>query len=648
MTISTEASTSQIYTGTGLVTTYAYPFKIFEDSELIVDMLPVVSGVTGTQVTLVLNTDYTVTGAGNAAGGNVVLSSELALNYSLVAYRDMDYLQEIDLTNQEAVFLEQLENGLDIVTMLTQQLNEKVERCIYKEPTDGSEVPTYTEILAAADSAANSAAAAAASAASVQQSWKSVVAVATTANITLSGEQTLDGVLTSASRVLVRAQTDQSENGVYLSGSGAWTRTEDADTATELNGCIVPVSGGTLYADTIWTQESTIVTIDTDNVTFGRKDNGYVALTALDIDGGTDIGAALTGDMLFAVDKDGSGTNVKCSGSRVLSYIKTDPDFTSKSVDWDAKNLLIDVASNTTVSLTVDSIKFVSNTGTSVIKYDISDAWDITTDLMSGTSEKASHWYACWRDSDAVMKMVPDLTGTADADVANSLSVSTATFQTDLVQVDDEIYNLTDLTKGYVKAVSSETVITCKDADGNDYDLFPAGTEDFMIKMLSPVGLGNHKARIGAAYNNGSSNLYNSTYTQIQEKKAYIGAVSGADFDVSSSPAVVALDRARAYVTQINDWTGMGAWIIDCKVDYTVATASRSQVTMTMTGVVFKNIGTFRQSTFGCSTAAAGIRNCYAIYNTGNVFLEHASASTTEYLLSLDGIECDKKPTFHT
>lgn len=71
------------------------------------------------------------------------------------------------------------------------------------------------------------------------------VACATTANITLSGEQTLDGVLTSASRVLVRKQTSPAQNGVYVSGSGAWTRATDADTATEIGLAEVYVSGGT-------------------------------------------------------------------------------------------------------------------------------------------------------------------------------------------------------------------------------------------------------------------------------------------------------------------------------------------------------------------------------------------------------------------
>jgi hypothetical protein len=55
------------------------------------------------------------------------------------------------------------------------------------------------------------------------------IQLATTGNITLSGEQMIDGVMTNNSRVLVKDQTDPKENGVYLSSSGAWTRVVDLD-----------------------------------------------------------------------------------------------------------------------------------------------------------------------------------------------------------------------------------------------------------------------------------------------------------------------------------------------------------------------------------------------------------------------------------
>lgn len=55
------------------------------------------------------------------------------------------------------------------------------------------------------------------------------VNLATTANIALTGAVTVDGVAAgNAARVLVKNQTDSSQNGIYLSNTGgAWTRAAD-------------------------------------------------------------------------------------------------------------------------------------------------------------------------------------------------------------------------------------------------------------------------------------------------------------------------------------------------------------------------------------------------------------------------------------
>jgi len=79
------------------------------------------------------------------------------------------------------------------------------------------------------------------------------VFVATTANITLSGVQTIDGVSAGGgSRVLVKNQTTPAQNGIYSVTPGTWTRSTDMDTWSEVPSSFVFVERGTLNADTGW------------------------------------------------------------------------------------------------------------------------------------------------------------------------------------------------------------------------------------------------------------------------------------------------------------------------------------------------------------------------------------------------------------
>lgn len=96
--------------------------------------------------------------------------------------------------------------------------------------------------------------------------WKEPVELATTINITLSGEQTIDGTLTSTSRILVKGQTDKSENGIYTTDAGSWARAADMDADNEVLGFVVNVLGGTENTDTNWQQSGAFTTLDTDDI----------------------------------------------------------------------------------------------------------------------------------------------------------------------------------------------------------------------------------------------------------------------------------------------------------------------------------------------------------------------------------------------
>ncbi len=84
---------------------------------------------------------------------------------------------------------------------------------------------------------------------------KDSVRAATTANITLSGTQTIDGVsLLAGDRVLVKNQSTASENGIYdVVSGGSWTRSADASISAEVtSGLFVFVEEGTTNADSGW------------------------------------------------------------------------------------------------------------------------------------------------------------------------------------------------------------------------------------------------------------------------------------------------------------------------------------------------------------------------------------------------------------
>jgi hypothetical protein len=76
---------------------------------------------------------------------------------------------------------------------------------------------------------------------------------ATTADITLSGTQTIDGVaLIAGDRCLVKDQTLSQNNGIYVVSASAWTRATDMDAWAEVPGAFTFIEQGTLYADTGW------------------------------------------------------------------------------------------------------------------------------------------------------------------------------------------------------------------------------------------------------------------------------------------------------------------------------------------------------------------------------------------------------------
>lgn len=125
-TVSSE-TTRVKYTCNGTTTVYAYPFKIYEDDDLLATKAMT---STGAETALVLNTDYTVSGAGVAGGGNLTLTagSVCASGSTLTILRNIELTQETDYVDGQAFSAESLESAIDKVTLIQQQQNEAIGR----------------------------------------------------------------------------------------------------------------------------------------------------------------------------------------------------------------------------------------------------------------------------------------------------------------------------------------------------------------------------------------------------------------------------------------------------------------------------------------------------------------------------------------
>lgn len=114
---------------------------------------------------------------------------------------------------------------------------------------------------------------------------KPSVRAATTANITLSGLQTLDGVaVADGDRVLVKNQTTPAQNGLYLASVAAWSRTTD----TINSNSFVFVEEGTTQGDTSWMVTTNgAINLGTTSLTWGQFGAGaqYSAGTGLTLTG---------------------------------------------------------------------------------------------------------------------------------------------------------------------------------------------------------------------------------------------------------------------------------------------------------------------------------------------------------------------------
>ena len=127
MTISTTVIKNS-YSGNGSNDTFAYTFKISANA----DMQVIIRAATGTETVKNLTTHYTVTGAGNANGGNVVFTSgNIPTNTeTVVLRRNTTQTQGVDLVENDPFTAESVEGAFDKNLSIAQELQEQIDRSI--------------------------------------------------------------------------------------------------------------------------------------------------------------------------------------------------------------------------------------------------------------------------------------------------------------------------------------------------------------------------------------------------------------------------------------------------------------------------------------------------------------------------------------
>ena len=150
-------------------------------------------------------------------------------------------------------------------------------------------------------------------------------------NITIARSAANDAAADGAGITVDSADSSKTWN--WVDATDSWTSSEHIDLA---NGKVLKHNTATILSETtlgssvVSSSLTSVGTIATgtwqgtaiNDTYIGTINNAdKVALSSLDIDGGTDISAAIVDADLFIVDDGGGGTNRKCAASRLKTYL---------------------------------------------------------------------------------------------------------------------------------------------------------------------------------------------------------------------------------------------------------------------------------------------------------------------------------------
>jgi hypothetical protein len=123
----------KLYDGNGVTQTFSFPYKFISNSDLVVKKIVIATGV---QALMVLNTDYTVSGAGDDEGGDVTMTVVPTSAERILIDRDTPLTQATDYISGDPFPAESHERALDKLTNIAQEHDERIARSIKGPSSD--------------------------------------------------------------------------------------------------------------------------------------------------------------------------------------------------------------------------------------------------------------------------------------------------------------------------------------------------------------------------------------------------------------------------------------------------------------------------------------------------------------------------------